>query len=46
MTIYTIRRRHLLNEIAFWRARGHEAASVHQFRMELVALRACRTLVS
>ena len=46
MTIYAIRRRHLLREISFWRARGHEAESVHQFRMELAALRACRTLVS
>ena len=46
MTIYSIRRRHILSEITFWRARGHEPASVHQLRMELAALRLCRALVS
>ncbi|HEY1034978.1 MAG TPA: hypothetical protein VGE09_08355 [Pseudoxanthomonas sp.] len=43
MTIYSIRRRSLLNEIAAQRASG---SSVHQLRMELAALRSCRVLVS
>ena len=46
MTIYKIRRRHILSEIAFWRSRGHGAPSLRQLRMELVALRSCRALVS
>jgi len=43
MTIYAIRRRSLLNDIAALRA---QAASAHQLRMELAALRSCRVLVS
>ena len=45
-TIYTIRRKHLLSDIRFWRARGHGPQSLLQLRMELAALRSCRTLVS
>lgn len=45
-TLYTIRRKHLLSDIRFWRARGHGPLSLHQLRMELSALRSCRVLVS
>ena len=45
-TIYSIRRRHILREIGFWRDRSHGPESLHQLRMELAALRACRALVS
>lgn len=45
MTVYAFRRRQLFKELALCRGYG-DVSGLHQRRMELAALRACRVLVS